>query len=84
MTIEIFSSPGCSYCDRAKALLKEHGLEFTEYDLSADDAHREDLIARLPRVRALPQIFIDDEHIGGYDDLALIDEKGELVSRPTG
>ena len=71
MKIEIFSTPQCSYCDAAKKLLDEKGLAYTNLDLTADQAIIEDFKTRLPRVKAVPQIFIDGEHIGGYEDLRL-------------
>ena len=68
--IEIFTGPGCGYCDAAKELLKSRELAFTERDVSDQTVARE-FRERLPRVRSIPQIFIDGEHIGGYEDLEL-------------
>ena len=76
--IEIFSGPQCGYCESAKRLLDQRGLVYLDYDISADDSNRNELLRRLPRARAIPQIFIDGEHIGGYEDLRLIDETGRL------
>ncbi len=70
MDVEIFTGPKCGYCDAAKALLMARGIKFVEHDMS-DAAVREDFTQRLPRVRSIPQIFIDGEHIGGLDDLKL-------------
>ena len=71
MKIEIFSTPQCSYCDAAKKLLDEKGLAYTNLDVMSDPAILEDFKRRLPRVKAVPQIFIDGEHIGGHEDLRL-------------
>lgn len=68
--IEIFTGPGCNYCDRAKAALQEHGLVFNERDVG-DEAVLAEFRQRLPRVKSIPQIFVDGEHIGGYEDLLL-------------
>jgi glutaredoxin 3 len=76
--IEVFTSPNCGYCERAKALLRAKGLAFAEFDIAADEGRRQVLLERLPRVRAVPQIFIDGEHIGGYEDLQLLEESGRL------
>lgn len=81
MTVEIFTSPQCHYCEQAKELLQRRGIAFDALDIAAEDAHREELIRRLPRVRALPQIFIDGRHIGGLEDLQIIDARGELDAR---
>ena len=75
--VEIYSGPGCGYCARAKQLLAETGLDFLEHDIS-DPAVREDFRARLPRVKSIPQIFIAGEHSGGYEDLKILAERGEL------
>ena len=68
MEIEIFTGPGCGYCEVAKALLKRRGLAFTERDVS-DPAVRAEFAERLPRVRSIPQVFIDGAHLGGFEDL---------------
>ena len=75
--IEIFTAPNCGYCERAKALLLAKGLAFAELDISAEK-QRQAFQERLPRVRAVPQIFIDGEHVGGYEDLQLLEESGRL------
>ena len=76
--IEIFSAPNCGYCQRAKALLDRKGLTYRELDIAADPVQLEELRRRLPRSKAIPQIFIDGDHIGGYEDLCLLDERGKL------
>ena len=78
MKIEIFSTPQCGYCDAAKKLFDEKGLAYTNLDVMADPAILEDFKRRLPRAKAVPQIFIDGEHIGGYEDLRLMDQAGRL------
>ncbi|PWE33142.1 glutaredoxin 3 [Maritimibacter sp. 55A14] len=70
MQIEIFTGPGCGYCERAKALLTRRGLDFRERDMS-DPAVRAEFAERLPRQKAIPQIFIDGAHIGGFEDLEI-------------
>jgi len=61
--IEIFTGPGCSYCDRAKAALGERGLAFVNRDVGEETVLAE-FRQRLPRVKSIPQIFVDGEHIG--------------------
>jgi len=75
--IEVFTAPNCGYCERAKALLRAKGLAFAELDISAEK-QRQVFQECLPRVRAVPQIFIDGAHIGGYEDLLLLEESGRL------
>jgi len=76
--IEIFSTPQCAYCDAAKKLLDDKGLAYTNLDVMSEPAILADFKRRLPRVKAVPQIFIDGEHIGGYEDLCRRDHIGRL------
>lgn len=66
--VRIYTSATCPYCVRAKQLLKEKGLEYTEIRVDLDDTERDKMIALSGR-RTVPQIFFDDQHIGGCDDL---------------
>ena len=70
MQIEIFTGPNCSYCTAAKKLLDERQMAFVEKDVS-EAANMAEFRERLPRQKSLPQIFINGEHIGGYEDLRL-------------
>ena len=75
--IEIYSTAVCPYCVQAKQLFKSKNAEFTEIRIDQDDAKREEMIQRSQR-KSVPQIFIDDKHIGGFDDLHALDKTGEL------
>lgn len=76
--VEIFTTPSCPFCVRAKRLLQERGIAYSEVDVSTDDALRADVMQRTGR-RTVPQIFIDGRSIGGYDELAAMDSAGELA-----
>jgi len=76
--IEIYSGDYCPYCMRAKALLKQRDLEFIEYNVQDEPEKRVEMAERAPGVRTIPQIFINDKHVGGCDDLYALDKKGEL------
>ena len=76
--VEIYSKWTCGYCARAKALLKQKGVEFEEYEVSVDPAKRQEMIQRSGGGMTVPQIFIDGQHIGGSDDLMMLESKGEL------
>ncbi len=76
--IEIYTSPSCPYCHRAKALLARKGAAFAETDVGGDPAARAAMIARAAGRRTVPQIFINDRHIGGCDDLHALDAAGGL------
>ena len=77
--IEVYSTNYCPYCVRAKDLLKRKNQTFTEIDVTEDDALREKMVTRAGGRRTVPQIFIDDKLIGGFDDLSALDRKGELA-----
>ena len=77
MNIEIYSKDWCPYCDRAKTLLTARGLEYTEIDVTIDTEREAEMRARSQR-RSVPQIFVDGDHVGGFDDLAALDAQGGL------
>ncbi|MGB0671971.1 MAG: glutaredoxin 3 [Rhodospirillales bacterium] len=76
--VEIYTSPLCGYCHRAKALLEDKGVAFTEYDIFSKPGARKEMAERNPGARTVPQIFIDDKAVGGCDDLFDLNAKGEL------
>ena len=76
--IDIYSSMICPFCHRAKALLTAKGSEFNEIDVDMDPNARMEMMRRANGGRTVPQIFIDDQHIGGSDDLAALERTGEL------
>ncbi len=75
--ITVYSTTYCPYCVRAKQLLERKGASFTEINVE-DDAEREKMIARAGGRRTVPQIFIGDTHVGGFDDLHALDKSGKL------
>lgn len=76
--VEIYTTKVCPYCVRAKNLLNAKDVDFTEHDLTGDDAGREALLKRSNGMRTVPQIFINGKHIGGCDNLYELEDKGEL------
>jgi glutaredoxin 3 len=76
--VEIYTSPFCGYCHRAKQLLLRKGVDFIEIDVMMDCARKDEMIARAGGGRTVPQIFIDNRHVGGCDDLYALDSRGEL------
>ncbi len=77
--IEIYTWSRCPFCIRAKALLDKKGVEYTEYCIDGDEAARSEMAERAGR-RSLPQIFIDDQHVGGCDDIHALERQGRLGS----
>lgn len=76
--VEIYTWSFCPYCIRAKGLLDKKGVEYSEYCIDGDESAREAMIERANGKSSLPQIFIDDRHIGGCDDIYALENKGEL------
>jgi len=78
--IEIYTGPFCAYCFRAKSLLKRKKLDYTEYDIHSDPETRSQMLKRTGGARTIPQIFINDRHVGGCDELIALEKKGALAS----
>lgn len=76
--VEIYTSWGCPYCVRAKALLSAKGVDFTEYDITMGGPKRDEMRARVPGASTVPQILIDDVAVGGCDDIHALDAQGRL------
>ena len=75
--VVVYTTEYCSYCVRAKTLLRHKGVAFEEIDVGADDALREKMVEESGR-RTVPQIFINGAPIGGYEELRSLDDQGEL------
>jgi glutaredoxin 3 len=76
--VEIYTWATCPYCIRAKLLLWWKGVKFTEYKIDGDAEARTKMAEKANGRRSVPQIFINDRHIGGCDDLYALDAKGGL------
>ncbi len=76
--VEIYTWSRCPFCIRAKALLDRKGIDYQEYVIDGDEAARSQMAQRANGRRSLPQIFINDKHIGGCDDLHDLDLNEEL------
>lgn len=77
--VEIYSSAMCMYCVAAKNLLKQKGLEYSEIRIDSDTARMAEMLSRSGGRRSVPQIFINDTHIGGFDELVAADRAGRLA-----
>ena len=76
--IEIYTKAFCPYCTRAKRLLADKGVEVQEYDITMGGPQRQEMIQRANGRTTVPQIFVDDRHLGGFDDIAALDARGGL------
>lgn len=75
--IEIYTTQLCPYCDQAKALFKDRGLEYTEIRVDSNSDKMKEMLERSQR-RTVPQIFINNNHVGGFDDLKQLVEANRL------
>jgi glutaredoxin 3 len=76
--VEIYSTLFCPYCARAKSLLAKKGVRFENIDVIEEASRREEMVQRAGGRTSVPQIFIDDRHIGGSDELHALDRAGKL------
>ena len=76
--VEIYTTPICGYCARAKALLDSKSISYTEINVMLNPDKRVEMEARSHGGRTVPQIFIGDVHVGGSDDLYALDRAGKL------
>jgi len=76
--IEIYTKQHCPYCVRVKALLDSKGAKYQEFEVDKNAEQFQIMLQRAPGRRTVPQIFINDKHIGGCDDLFACDQQGEL------
>ncbi|MEO7916636.1 MAG: glutaredoxin 3 [Dokdonella sp.] len=77
--VEMYTTAICPYCVAAKNLLRSKGLEYSEQRVDTDPEQRDAMLARTGGRRSVPQIFINDIHIGGFDDLVAADRSGKLA-----
>ena len=76
--VEIYTKAFCPYCSRTMRLRSDKGVEPTEYDVTMGGPKKAEMVERSGGRMTMPQVFIDDRHIGGSDDLAALDRAGEL------
>ena len=79
-TIDMYTKFACPFCVRAKHLLQNKGASFNEYDITMGGEKREEMLARAPQARTVPQIFIGDTYVGGYNELKALEVEGKLNS----
>ena len=75
--VVMYLRSGCGYCRRARELLKRKGVAYTEIDIESVSGARQEMQQRSGR-NTVPQIFVGERHLGGYDDIEALDVRGEL------
>jgi len=79
--VELYTTPFCPYCTRARALLDRKGVRYTDIDITVKPARRAEMVRRAGGRTSVPQIFIGGEHIGGSDELVALDRAGDLNTK---
>lgn len=78
--VDVYTTTYCPYCVRAKTLLKSKGIAFNEIDVTNDEALRAKMVEMSGGRRTVPEIFINDKIVGGYDELRALNDAGKLDS----
>jgi len=76
--VEIYTTPICGFCHRAKQLLNQKGVDFVEVDVMSHPERKSEMIQRANGSRTVPQIFVGNDHVGGCDDLFALERQGKL------
>ena len=76
--ITVYMGPQCAFCDAAKRLLTKKNIPYKEINIALDEDKREEMLKKSNGKRTIPQIFIEDYHVGGYVELRALENKGEL------
>tara|TARA_B100000029_G_scaffold400187_1_gene399048 strand:- start:323 stop:580 length:258 start_codon:yes stop_codon:yes gene_type:complete len=76
--VDIYTGILCGYCNAAKKILEKKNISFNEIDISSNPDQMEIMLKRSNGAKTVPQIFIGEKHVGGYDELKALENKGEL------
>ena len=78
--VTVYMGPMCAFCDAAKRLLTKKNIPYKEVNIALDEVKREEMLKKSNGKRTIPQIFIEDFHVGGYEELRALEKKGELLN----
>ena len=78
--VTVYMGPMCAFCDAAKRLLTKKNIPYKEINIALDEVKREEMLKKSNGKRTIPQIFIEDFHVGGYEELRALIKKGELLN----
>ena len=77
--IIMYTGPLCNFCEAAKRLFLRNDLSYKEIDISTGDGLRDEMVKKANGKRTIPQIFFDDQHVGGYQELRALEKEGKLL-----
>jgi len=78
--ITVYMGPRCNFCDAAKRLLNRNNIPYKEINIAVEEGKREEMISKSNGRRTIPQIFFNEYHVGGYEELSALEKKGELLN----
>jgi glutaredoxin 3 len=76
--VEMYTKWGCPYCTAAKSLLDGKGVSYEEYDVTMGGPKKAEMVERVPGARTVPQVIVDGQALGGFDDISALDRQGKL------
>ena len=76
--VTVYMGPMCAFCDAAKRLLKRNNIPYNEINIALEEGKKEEMLAKSNGRKTIPQIFFNELHIGGYEELRALEKKGEL------
>ena len=78
--ITIYMGPRCTFCDAAKRLLNRNNIHYKEINIVIEEGKKDEMLKKSNGRKTIPQIFFDDYHVGGYEELRDLEKKGELLN----
>ena len=76
--VTVYTGPMCNFCDAAKRLLNRNNIPYKEINIAIEDGKRDEMLAKSNGKRTIPQIFFDNQHIGGYDEARALEKENKL------
>ena len=78
--ITVYMGPMCTFCDAAKRLLKRNNIPYEEINIAIEEGKKDEMLKKSNGRKTIPQIFFNDYHVGGYEELRDLEKKGELLN----
>ena len=76
----VYMGPSCAFCDAAKRLLKRNNISYKEINIATEEGKIEEMISKSNGKRTIPQIFFDEHHVGGYQELRALEKSNKLLN----
>ena len=78
--VTVYMGPRCNFCDAAKRLLIRNNISFNEINIALEEGKRDEMLNKSNGRKTIPQIFFNEFHVGGYEELRALEKKGELLN----